>query len=72
MCGCAFNSRAVATAARSIIRANPAVVNGGPRSLTKTNGDVSLSRWSRRRARKLHGDAQAIAAANLLLSAMTI
>jgi hypothetical protein len=29
-----------------IIRANPAVVNGDPRSLTKTNGDVGLSRWT--------------------------
>jgi hypothetical protein len=43
--------RPAAPAARSIIRAKPAVVNGDPRSLTKTNGDVSLSRWSRRRAR---------------------
>ena len=29
-------------------RGEQAVVNGDPRSLTKTNGDVSLSRWSRR------------------------
>jgi hypothetical protein len=34
-----------------IMRANPAVVNGDPRSLTKTKGDVGLSRWSRRSAR---------------------
>src|SRR5580704_12776174 len=51
MCGCAFSSRPATTAARSIIRAKPAVVNADPRSLTKTNGDVSLSRWSRRRTR---------------------
>jgi hypothetical protein len=36
-------------AVRPMIRAKPAVVNWDPRSLTKTNGDVSLSRWSRRR-----------------------
>ena len=30
---------------------NPAVVNGDPRSLTKTKGDVGLSRWSRRNDR---------------------
>jgi hypothetical protein len=36
--------------ARSIIRAKPAVVNGDPRSLTKTKGDVGVSRWSRRRS----------------------
>jgi hypothetical protein len=47
----AFSSRPALAAARSIIRAKPAVVNGDSRSLTKTNGDVSLSRWSRRRAR---------------------
>jgi hypothetical protein len=41
--GCAFNSRPAAAATRSMIRAKPAVVNGDPRSLTKTNGDVSLS-----------------------------
>jgi hypothetical protein len=40
-----------ASAARSIIRAKPAVVNRDPRSLTKTNGDVALSRCSRRSAR---------------------
>jgi len=38
-------------AARSIIRAKPAVVNGVPRSLTKTKGDGLLSRCSRRSAR---------------------
>jgi hypothetical protein len=32
-------------------RAKPAVVKGDPRSLTKTKGDVALSRWRRRRAR---------------------
>jgi hypothetical protein len=37
--------------ARSIIRANPAVVNGAPRSLTNTNGLASLSRCIRRSAR---------------------
>jgi hypothetical protein len=42
MCGCAFNSKPAATAARSTLRAKPAVVNGDPRSLTKTNGDVSF------------------------------
>jgi hypothetical protein len=36
-------------AARSTILAKPAVVNAAPRSLTKTKGDVWLSRWSRRR-----------------------
>jgi hypothetical protein len=41
----------LAPTARSIILAKPAVVNGEPRSLTKTKGDVSLSRWSRRRVR---------------------
>jgi hypothetical protein len=33
------------------MRAKPAVVNGEPRSLTKTKGDDGLSRWSLRRAR---------------------
>jgi hypothetical protein len=33
-----------AAAARSIIRAKPAVVNGEPRSLTKIKGDAGLSR----------------------------
>jgi hypothetical protein len=37
--------------ARSIIFAKPAVVNGAPRSLTNTNGEVTLSRCSRRSAR---------------------
>src|SRR6267378_1171442 len=50
MCGCAFNSRPPPTAARSIIRAKPAVVNGVPRSLTKTKGDGTLSRCRRRSA----------------------
>jgi hypothetical protein len=39
MWGCAFISSPTATAARSIILAKPAVVNGEPRSLTKTKGD---------------------------------
>jgi hypothetical protein len=43
--------KAHVAAARSIIRAKPAVVNGDPRSLTNTKGEVSLSRCSRRRAR---------------------
>jgi hypothetical protein len=51
MCGCALISRPAVAAARSTIRAKPAVVNGDPRSLTKTKGEVSLSRCSRRRAR---------------------
>jgi hypothetical protein len=45
MCGWALSSRP-APAARSIIRAKPAVVNGEPRSLTKTKGDDGLSRCS--------------------------
>jgi hypothetical protein len=32
------------------MRAKPAVVNGYPRSLTKTNGDDGLSRCNRRKA----------------------
>ncbi len=52
MCGCAFSSRpSPLRAARSIIRAKPAVVNGVPRSLTKTKGDEGLSRCWRRSAR---------------------
>jgi hypothetical protein len=71
VCGCAFNSRPPAPAARSSIRAKPAVVNGDPRSLTKTNGDVSLSRWSRRRARspRDHEGAGACAAVYRVLEA---
>src|SRR5258708_2883916 len=42
MCGCAFNPR-LAPAARPLIQAKPAVVNGVPRSLTKTKGDGALS-----------------------------
>ncbi len=38
-------------AARSIILAKPAIVNGVPRSLTKANGDGGLSCCSRRGAR---------------------
>jgi hypothetical protein len=41
-----LSSRPALAAARSIIRAKPAVVNGKPRSLTKTKGDGVLSRWS--------------------------
>jgi hypothetical protein len=51
ICGCALSSRPAAAAARSIMRAKPAVVNGEPRSLTKIKGDAGLSRWSRRSAR---------------------
>jgi hypothetical protein len=38
-----FEAETSARAARSIMRAKPAVVNGVPRSLTKTKGDVTLS-----------------------------
>jgi hypothetical protein len=51
-----LTSRPAAPAVRSIIRAKPAVVNGDPRSLTKTKGDAELSRWSRRRAAQLIAD----------------
>jgi hypothetical protein len=44
-----LRSRPALAAARSIIRAKPAVVNGEPHSLTKTKGDASLSRCNRRR-----------------------
>jgi DNA-directed RNA polymerase specialized sigma24 family protein len=53
MCGWAFSSKPAPAAARSIIRARPAAVNGDPRSLTKTKGDAGLSRSSRRAA-QLH------------------
>ena len=43
-------SRRADTAARSSIRAKPAVVNGEPRSETNMNGDAGASRWRRRRA----------------------
>jgi hypothetical protein len=49
--GWAFSSRPTPAAARSIMRAKPGVVKGDPRSLTKTKGDVALSRCSRRNAR---------------------
>src|SRR5271168_4573432 len=39
MWGWAFSSRLAPAAARSIIRAKPAVVKGDPRSLTKTKGE---------------------------------
>jgi hypothetical protein len=51
MWGWAFSLRPAPAAARSIIRAKPGLVNGDPLSLTKTKGDVGLSRWSRRSAR---------------------
>jgi hypothetical protein len=44
MCGCALSSSPATAAARSIIRAKPAVVNGEPRSLTKTKGEDGLYR----------------------------
>jgi hypothetical protein len=47
----ALSSRPAPAAARSILWASPAVVNGEPRSLTKTKGENGLSRWSRRRKR---------------------
>jgi hypothetical protein len=34
------------------MRVKPAVVNGDPRSLTKTKGEDWLSPWSRRSARQ--------------------
>jgi hypothetical protein len=51
MCGWALSSRPALAEARSIMRAKPAVVNGDPRSLTKTKGEAGFSRWSRRKAR---------------------
>jgi hypothetical protein len=56
------------THAHSIIRAEPAVVNGKPRSLTKTNGDDRVSRWSRRRSgnRKLQVVQQSFGFPNML------
>jgi hypothetical protein len=48
MCGCALNASLAAMPARSIMCANPAVVNGAPRSDVKTKGDFgSYSRWAR-------------------------
>jgi hypothetical protein len=41
-------SRPADAAARSSIRAKPAVVNGAPRSETNMNGDGGASRWKRR------------------------
>ncbi len=47
-----LNASLAALPPRSIIRANPAGVNGAPRSEVNTNGDFgSCSRWSRRRDR---------------------
>jgi hypothetical protein len=51
MCACALSSRPALAAVGLNMRAKPAVVNGEPRSLTKTKGDKGLSRWSRRSAR---------------------
>jgi hypothetical protein len=50
MCGWALSSRPAPAAARSIMRASPAVVNGDPRSLTTTTGHDGLLRWSLRRS----------------------
>src|SRR6478672_5290027 len=44
MCGWTLISNPATSAARSSIRANPAVENEAPRSLTKTNGLVGSSR----------------------------
>ena len=41
-------SRPADSAARSSIRAKPAVVKGAPRSETNMNGDDGASRWRRR------------------------
>ena len=50
--GCAFNPSLATAPARSITRANPAVLNGAPRPEVNTKGDLgSFSRYSRRRAR---------------------
>jgi hypothetical protein len=51
MCGWAFSFEAGAGGSTLDHPGEAGVVNGDPRSLTKTNGDVSLSRWSRRSAR---------------------
>jgi hypothetical protein len=52
MCGWHLNGSPASKPARSIIRANPAVVKGPARSLVKTNGDLgSCSRCKRRKAR---------------------
>jgi hypothetical protein len=52
MCGCALKPSFADSPARSISLANPAVVNGDPRSDVNTKGDFgSCSRWSLRRAR---------------------
>jgi hypothetical protein len=54
MWGCALNPSFASLPARSTMRANPAVVNGAPRSDVNMNGDLgSCSRWSRRRARRM-------------------
>jgi hypothetical protein len=47
MCGWALSSRRAAEAALPIIQAKPAVVSRELRLLTKTKGDVGLSRWVR-------------------------
>jgi hypothetical protein len=43
----ALISRSAQAAVRSIIRAKPAVMNGEPRSLTKTKDDAGFARQSR-------------------------
>ena len=51
ICEWALNDSLATFPARSIIRANRAVVNGAPRSEVNTIGDFgSCPRWSRRRA----------------------
>jgi hypothetical protein len=52
MWGCGLKVSLAALPARSTMRANPAVVNGAPRSDVNTKGDLgSCSRWSSLRAR---------------------
>jgi hypothetical protein len=46
MCGCALKASLASIPARSIMRANPAGLNGAPRSDVNTNADLdSCSRW---------------------------
>ena len=40
MCGCALKPNFATAPTRSIIRANPAGLNGAPRSDVNTNGDL--------------------------------
>jgi hypothetical protein len=52
ICGWALKPSFASTPARSTMRANPAVVNGDPRSEVNANGDFgSCSRCSRRSIR---------------------